>query len=82
MRFDLAPDDGEVRSVAAEVMSAGIPRWHFDIVHDYPRNDAYEAALRRAVFPGCKVLEIGTGTSLLAMMAARAGAAEVVTLRE
>lgn len=77
--LDLAPDDGEVRAIAAEVMSANVPRWHFDIVHDTLRNDAYKAALDRAVFPGCKVLEIGTGTGLLAMMAARAGAAEVVT---
>ena len=77
--LDLAPEDGEVRTMAAEVMSAGVPRWHFDIVHDNPRNDAYEAALRRAIFPGCKILEIGTGTSLLAMMAARAGAGEVIT---
>ena len=77
--LDLAPDDGEVRTIAAEVMSAGVPRWHFDIVRDNPRNDAYETALRRAIFPGCRILEIGTGTSLLAMMAARAGAGEVVT---
>lgn len=77
--LDLAPEDGEVRAIAAEVMSADVPRWHFDIVRDDLRNEAYAAALRRAVFPGCKVLEIGTGTGLLAMMAARAGAAEVVT---
>jgi hypothetical protein len=77
--LDLAPDSGKVRAIAAEVMSAGVPQWHFDIVRDQPRNAAYEAALRRAIFPGCKVLEIGTGTGLLAMMAARAGAAEVVT---
>lgn len=77
--LDLAPDDGEVRAIAAEVLSAGVPQWHFNIVRDTGRNEAYEAALRRAVFPGCKVLEIGTGTGLLAMMAARAGAAEVIT---
>lgn len=77
--LDLAPDDGEVRAIAAEVMSADVPRWHFDIVRDDLRNETYAAALRRAIFPGCKVLEIGTGTGLLAMMAARAGAAEVVT---
>ena len=77
--LDLDADDGEVRAIASEVLSGGIPRWHFDIVRDEGRNSAYEAALRRAIVPGCKVLEIGTGTGLLAMMAARAGAAEVIT---
>ena len=77
--LDLDADDGEVRAIAAEVLSNGIPRWHFDIVRDEGRNAAYEAALRRSIVPGCKVLEIGTGTGLLAMMAARAGAGEVIT---
>lgn len=77
--LDLAPENAQVRAFAAEVMSARVPSWHFEIVRDDPRNDAYEAALRRSIFPGCRVLEIGTGTSLLAMMAARAGAAEVIT---
>jgi len=77
--LDLAPANGEVRVIAAEVLSAGVPTWHFDIVRDHARNDAYEAALRRAIFPGCKVLEIGAGTGLLAMMAARAGAGSVIT---
>lgn len=77
--LDLAPHDEQVRALTADVLSIDVPRWHFRLVHDEARNNAYEAALRRAVFPGCKVLEIGTGTGLLAMMAARAGAAEVVT---
>ena len=77
--LDLDANDGEVRAIAAEVLSGGIPRWHFDIVQDAGRNNAYESALRRKIIPGCKVLEIGTGTGLLAMMAARAGAAEVIT---
>jgi hypothetical protein len=75
----LAPENEEVRALAAEVMSTGVPQWHFDIVRDQGRNNAYEAAIRRAVRPGSRVLEIGTGTGLLAMMAARAGAAEVFT---
>jgi type III protein arginine methyltransferase len=75
----LAPDDGEVRATAGEILSADVPAWHFSIVRDAPRNDAYEDALRRAVTPGSRVLEIGTGTGLLAMMAARAGAAHVFT---
>lgn len=77
--LDLDDTDGEVRAIASEVLSNGIPRWHFDIVQDQGRNSAYEAALRRSIAPGCKVLEIGTGTGLLAMMAARAGAGEVIT---
>lgn len=75
----LAPDDGEVRAIAREILSIDVPAWHFVIVRDAPRNDAYEAALRRAVTPGSRVFEIGTGTGLLSMMAARAGAAHVFT---
>ena len=61
-------------------LSEGVPKWHFYIVRDSVRNAGYDAALRRAIRPGMRVLEIGTGTGILAMMAARAGAAEVVTI--
>jgi len=77
--LELESKDGEVRATAAEVLSHGIPHWHVNIVRDQGRNHAYESALQRAIVPGCKVLEIGTGTGLLAMMAARAGAGEVIT---
>ena len=75
----MAPDDEEVRTLAAKVFSREVAGWYFPMVHDHVRNMAYEIAMRRAIRPGCRVLEIGTGTGLLAMMAARAGAAEVVT---
>ena len=75
----LEPFDGEVRALATELLSDGVHSWHFSIVRDQARNGAYDAALRSAVFPGCTVFEIGTGTGLLAMMAARAGAARVIT---
>ena len=74
-----APQDPEVRSLASGLLGAGVPAWHFSIVRDAARNAAYEAALQRAVRPDSHVLEIGTGTGILAMMAARAGAARVTT---
>lgn len=68
---------GDAGVIAAEILSDGVYSWHFLIPRDRGRNDAYEQALLRAIRPGCRVLEIGTGTGLLAMMAARAGATVV-----
>nr|WP_319566045.1 methyltransferase domain-containing protein [uncultured Rhodoferax sp.] len=70
--------DSEAGVLCAELLGREVPAWHFVIVRDKLRNEAYEGALRRAITPGCLVLEIGTGTGILAMMAARAGA-RVVT---
>jgi SAM-dependent methyltransferase len=53
-----------------------VPSWHFAMMDDKQRNDAYDAAIRKAV-PGKKVLDIGTGAGLLSLMSARAGAARV-----
>ena len=49
------------------------------MINDDERNAAYERALARAVTPDSVVFEIGTGSGLVAMMAARAGARLVVT---
>jgi type III protein arginine methyltransferase len=75
----MAPCNAELHAIAAQVFSHNVPGWYFPMVRDHVRNVAYEKAMHRAIRPGCRVLEIGTGTGLLAMMAARAGAAEVVT---
>jgi type II protein arginine methyltransferase len=56
-----------------------IPRWHFEMLNDEHRNAAFEQALSRAITPETIVLDIGSGTGLLAMMAARAGAKETIT---
>lgn len=55
------------------------PMWHVPMMNDRMRNDAYFAALSAAVTPETQVLEIGTGSGLLAMMAARLGARQVTT---
>ena len=73
------PDSPEVRALARAILARNVPYWHFGLVQDTERNDAYELALKRTIRPGMRVLEIGAGTGLLAMMAARAGAVEVIT---
>jgi predicted nicotinamide N-methyase len=59
-------------------LKRGLPLWHFLMMNDVPRNAVYGEAIRR-VAPGRSVLDIGTGASLLAMMAARAGAKRVAS---
>lgn len=56
-----------------------IPRWHFEMLNDEKRNAAFEQALANAITSDSIVLDIGSGTGLLAMMAARAGAKQTIT---
>ncbi len=55
------------------------PVWHFAMMQDESRHAAYEQALAKVVTPASVVLEIGTGSGILAMLAARSGASHVYT---
>lgn len=61
--------------------AGGAQRWHWNMLADSVRNDAFAGAVADAVEragDGCVVLDIGAGSGLLSMVAARAGAAAVV----
>lgn len=68
---------------------ACIPTWHYDMLNDVSRNAAYERAITRAVRESkasgnenVMVIDIGAGSGLLSMMAARAGADSVVAVEQ
>ncbi|MBP2228312.1 tetratricopeptide (TPR) repeat protein [Azospirillum agricola] len=74
-----APDHPLVQFTRRLIYSNAVPGWHLPMINDFERNDAYKHSLERAVKPDSLVLEIGTGSGIVAMMAARAGARKVVT---
>jgi len=71
--------DPVVVARARAVLGGLIPGYHVPMMNDTRRNAAWDKALRAAIKPGMEVFEIGTGAGMLALMAARAGAAKVVT---
>ncbi len=74
----LKPELAEAQENLRNAYSDVVPAWHFAMVNDVSRNNAYRATIASAA-PGKRVLDIGTGTGLLAMMAAKAGAKSVTT---
>ena len=68
----------DARDNLDRVCLSAAPAWHFPMMADAARNTAYDQALQKAA-KGRHVLDIGSGSGLLAMMAARAGAASVTT---
>jgi type II protein arginine methyltransferase len=56
-----------------------LPAWHCSVLNDEGRALGYESALRSLVGPNELVLEIGTGSGILALLAAQAGAGQVIT---
>lgn len=77
----LQPDNLHLRHQVRRLGSGAVPFWHIPMMNDAPRNDAFEAAIRAAITrkgSAARVLDIGAGSGLLSLMAARAGASRVV----
>ena len=76
------PDNIHVRHQMRRLTSLMVPFWHIPMLNDVRRNGAFELAIRKAVEkegPDARILDIGTGSGLLSMIAARAGARNIVT---
>src|SRR5258708_5541709 len=69
----LGTGNGDVRLRAAELLSHDIPYRYVERVADAVPYARYEEALRKTIQPGDLVLDLGAGTGVLAMVAARVG---------
>ncbi len=79
LAIQLCPSLLSARTGHSEAMLGLVPPWHIPMINDQARNEFYLSALKSVVTPESNVFEIGTGSGLLSMMAARLGAREVVT---
>ncbi|KAG7203802.1 hypothetical protein KM043_013819 [Ampulex compressa] len=58
--------------------SMAVDRWHFPMLNDKRRNNAFERAIRKRISQGYNtVLDVGTGTGLLSLYARDAGAKSI-----
>jgi protein arginine N-methyltransferase 1 len=51
-----------------------------EMILNEPRMAAFDAALRKAVTPGCTVIDIGAGTGIFSLLACKYGTAHVVAI--
>ncbi|MGT2437195.1 tetratricopeptide repeat protein [Bradyrhizobium betae] len=78
----LQPDNVNAHHQMRRLSSAIVPFWHIPMMNDTRRNDCFERAIRRALATrgsSAQILDIGTGSGLLSMMAAREGATNIVS---
>jgi type II protein arginine methyltransferase len=71
--------DAPTAEAFARAAVRSVPRWHFAMLNDTERNTALVEALERILPVGATVLDIGSGSGLIAMAAIRAGARRVIT---
>jgi len=77
--IELNPDCVMTKLYLEDVIQKTVPRWHISMINDQERNNAYLKAINLAIKNKDYVLEIGTGSGLLSMMAIDAGAKKVIT---
>ncbi|OEK02680.1 hypothetical protein BFP97_14615 [Roseivirga sp. 4D4] len=76
--LSIDPNNQKAKHSLEGMLALKIPRWHFDMLADSKRNDAFEKAIVKCIDKKSRVLDIGTGSGLLSMMSARAGAESIL----
>ena len=74
---ELNPENLGAKQSLSRVLTRFVPPWHLKMLADHERNNAFEKAIAKAVNPDSVVLDIGAGSGLLSMMAAKHGAKRV-----
>ena len=77
--IEIKPDFVEAKINLDFITKQQVPLWHIPMMNDDERNNAYLKAIKSAIKNNEYVLEIGTGSGLLSMMAIDAGAKKVIT---
>jgi Tfp pilus assembly protein PilF len=75
----ISPTNIAAQQGAYLALSRTVPEWHVPMMNEQNRNQAYFDGLKAVVTEKSTVFEIGTGSGLLAMMAAKLGAKQVTT---
>jgi len=75
---ELDPGNRTYGLALRRALARRIPGWHLPMLADAPRNAAYRRALERVVTAESRVLDIGAGSGLLSLIAARAGAGRII----
>jgi len=77
--LNLIPQMLKAVNLKSEILKKNTPHWHTQMINDKYRNNFYLSALKSVIKTNSSVLEIGTGSGLLSMMAANLGAHEINT---
>ena len=77
--LNLIPQMLKATNLKSEILKKNTPLWHTPMINDKDRNNFYLSALKSVIKTNSNVLEIGTGSGLLSIMAANLGANEINT---